>query len=60
MHNGRVLVVDDQPDVRATLSGLLSDLGHDVRSASSRAEALQLMAAERFDVAVSGCAAGRK
>jgi len=40
------------PDVRATLSGLLSDEGYDVRSASSRVEALQLVDAERFHVAV--------
>ena len=52
MHSGRVLVVDDLPDVRSTLSGLLSDSGHEVRSVSSRAEALQLMDTERFHVAV--------
>jgi CheY-like chemotaxis protein len=52
MPNGRVLVVDDLPDWRSTLSGLLSDLGHEVRSVSSRAEALQLMDTERFHVAV--------
>jgi len=47
-----VLVVDDIPDVRVTLSGLLSDEGYDVRSAPSKEEALRMMAAERFDVAV--------
>lgn len=52
MFKGRILVVDDLPDVRATLSGLLSDEGYDVRSASSRVEALQMVDAERFDVAV--------
>jgi CheY-like chemotaxis protein len=52
MNNVRVLVVDDQPDVRVTLSGLLSDLGYDVRSVSSRAEALHLMDTERVHVAV--------
>jgi len=51
-NKGRVLVVEDVPDVRATLSGLLSDEGYDVRSASSRAEALQILAAECFHVAV--------
>ena len=49
---GRILVVDDLPDVRATLSGLLSDEGYEVRSASSRVEALQLVDAGRFHVAV--------
>ena len=52
MCKNRILVVDDLPDVRATLSGLLSDEGYDVRSASSRVEALQLVDAERFHVAV--------
>ncbi len=52
MSKGRVLVVDDLPDVRATLAGLLSDAGYDVRSASSRVEALQIMEAGRFHVAV--------
>ena len=52
MNNGCVLVVDDQPDVRTTLTGLLSDSGYEVRSVSSRAEALHLMDTERFHVAV--------
>ena len=52
MKSGRVLVVDDQPDVRATLSGLLSDLGCEVNSVSSRAEALIAMDSELFHVAV--------
>lgn len=52
MSKGRILIVDDLPDVRATLSGLLSDEGYEVRSASSRAEALQILDAERFHVAV--------
>lgn len=52
MSKGRVLVVDDLPDVRVTLSGLLSDEGYDVRSASNREKALQMIDAEHFDVAV--------
>ena len=52
MYKGRVLVVDDLLDVRTTLSGLLSDEGYEVRSASSRVEALQMVDAERFHVAV--------
>jgi len=52
MYKGRVLVVDDLPDVCATLSGLLSDEGYDVRSVSSRVEALQMLDAERFHIAV--------
>ena len=52
VYKGRILIVDDVPDVRATLSGLLSDEGYDVRSASSRVEARQMVDAERFHVAV--------
>jgi len=52
VYQGRILVVDDLPDVRVTLSGLLADEGYDVRSASSRAEALQMVDAGRFHVAV--------
>jgi CheY-like chemotaxis protein len=44
--------VDDLPDMRTTLSGLLSDEGYYVRSASSRAEALRALDAERFHVAI--------
>ena len=52
MSKGHILVVDDLPDVRATLSGLLSDAGHAVRSVSNRADALRAVDTERFDVAV--------
>jgi len=52
MCKGSILVVDDVPDMRMTLSGLLSDEGYDVCSVSSRAEALQVMETEHFDVAV--------
>jgi len=52
VYKGRILVVDDLPDVRTTLSGLLSDEGYDVHSAASRVEALQALNAERFHVAV--------
>ena len=53
MNGRRVLVVDDQSDMRTTLSGLLSDLGLEVNSASSRAEALEVMDSVRFHVVVS-------
>lgn len=52
MYQGRILVVDDLPDWRVTLSGLLSDAGYAVRSVSSRSEALQLLETERFHIAV--------
>lgn len=49
---GRVLVVDDLADLRATVSGLLQDEGYDVRVAADRLEAQRWLAAERFDAAV--------
>jgi CheY-like chemotaxis protein len=52
MAMGRVLVVDDEPDWRTTLSGLLADKGFDVKSASTLAEALQCLDEEHFHVAV--------
>jgi len=52
VNKSRILVVDDLPDVRNTLSGLLSDEGYQVRLASSRAEALQVLDNEHFHVAV--------
>ena len=45
-------MVDDLPDVRLTLSGLLSDEGYEVCPVSSRAEALQAVDAGHFHVAV--------
>jgi len=52
MHKPRILVVDDLPDVCATLSGLLSDEGYEVFSASTRVEALRMLEEEHFHVAV--------
>lgn len=52
MEKDWVLVVDDLPDVRMTLSGILSDEGYRVRTASSRDEALQLLPTHNFGVAV--------
>jgi DNA-binding NtrC family response regulator len=49
---GRILIVDDLPDVRVTLAGILLDEGQDVRSASSRVEALQMLETEPFHVAL--------
>lgn len=49
---GRILVVDDLPDWRKTLSGILRDEGYDVYVAESRQEALHLLNTERFHLAV--------
>ncbi len=49
---GKILVVDDLPDVRKTVSGLLRDEGYLVRAAASRPEALEILENERFHIAV--------
>jgi CheY-like chemotaxis protein len=52
MSQGRILVVDDLPDWRATLSGILLDEGYEVCVAGDRQEALRLLEAECFHLAV--------
>lgn len=52
MKKEKILVVDDLPDVRATVSGLLSDAGYEVQSASSKSEALHILRTEHFSVAI--------
>ncbi|HVP60881.1 MAG TPA: response regulator [Myxococcaceae bacterium] len=46
---GKVLVVEDDEDVLRSLVTLLSADGHEVRAARNGPEALQLLAADRFD-----------
>ena len=48
----RVLVVDDLPDWRITFQGLLTDEGYQVQTAGSTQEALNLLEASSFDLAV--------
>lgn len=52
MMRGKILVVDDLPDVRSTASGILRDEGYLVRAAASREEALAILESERFHIAV--------
>jgi CheY-like chemotaxis protein len=52
MYRRRVLVVDDLPDVRSTLTRLLVSQGYWVRAAGSLQEAQELLDQERFHVAV--------
>jgi len=49
----KILFVDDEPAIRATLPPILRMHGFDVTSAASVAEALQAIAAKQFDVLVS-------
>lgn len=45
-----VLVVDDDPDVRAFLCDAVRSLGHEVASASDGREALRILGSERVDL----------
>ncbi len=48
----RILVVDDEPNIRATLRVALESMGHEVREASTSARALSLLESEPSDVAL--------
>jgi CheY-like chemotaxis protein len=52
-HEGKVLVVDDEPDARALLKRVLEDKGAVVVTAASTAEAMELLATDRPDIIVS-------
>lgn len=45
-----ILIVDDDVNIGATLSGLLRDLGHQTTTCSSGAQALELLQRESFDL----------
>jgi signal transduction histidine kinase/CheY-like chemotaxis protein len=49
----RLLVVDDDPDVRATVAQMLSEGGHSVDSVSNGRSALASLEMEEFDLVVS-------
>lgn len=49
----RLLFVDDEPGIRATLPVALRGYGYEVTVAGTAAEALRVIEAERFDVLVS-------
>jgi len=48
----KILVVDNTPDFRTTLSGLLTDAGHTVRSVANEGDALTAVIQESFDFAL--------
>jgi len=50
---GRILVVDDEANIRSALAKLLSKLGHSVESAGSAKEALQLLQAGRYRIVLT-------
>jgi DNA-binding response OmpR family regulator len=49
---GRVLVVDDERDIRSTLLRFLTLLGYEASEASSGEQALEMLERNRYDVAV--------
>src|SRR4051794_25134492 len=49
----RILIVDDDPDVRSVIEASLQDAGFDTRVAGSGEEALALVAADDFDAVVT-------
>ncbi len=52
-NRARLLLVEDHPDTSRTLARLLTRSGYAVKTAGSMASALQLAAAEPFDIVVS-------
>ena len=53
MHRPRLLIVDDEPDLRWVLRGLFEDGGFDVAEAEDGAEALAAVARQEPDVVLS-------
>lgn len=51
-YSAKILVVDDLPDWRSTMSGLLRDEMYDVQTADSQSQAIALLEAASFDLAV--------
>ena len=52
MQSGRILVVDDLPDWRAMIGGLLEDAGYDVQVAEDEESAMRLLRGHPFHVAI--------
>jgi two-component system response regulator AtoC len=50
MGSRRILIIDDEAGVRASLSLILEDDGYQARSAASAQAALEILRSERFDV----------
>ncbi len=50
MKPARILVVDDEPGIRESLAGVLSDEGFEVQTAPTGEDALRLLDQDSFDV----------
>ncbi len=48
----RILVVDDEPSIRGSLSAFLEDFGYDVQTAESAEVALDIIQNKLFDIAI--------
>src|SRR5678815_5435782 len=48
----RVLVVDDEPEIRDVLSEYLGSLGHEIRTLGTGREAIEAVTAETLEIAV--------
>jgi CheY-like chemotaxis protein len=54
----RILAVDDEPAIGSMVARILRPQRHSVRTATSAEEALELLAAEEFDLVVSNLGLG--
>jgi len=48
----RVLIVDDEDDIRNSVKQLVESAGHETKTASSAKEALKILKTEKFDLVV--------
>ncbi len=49
---GRILIVDDEEDLRTLLAGYLEDRGYEVSSAANGQQAISVLHKKRFDLAL--------
>lgn len=51
--NEKILIIDDEPDVLTTIDKILTKEGYKVKSASSGKMAIEILKAEKFDLAIT-------